>query len=145
MSCGHWQQITHAEAGKIRHGGGLVQSIDLVGDHHDLARRTSQQCGNFLVFRHQPVPCTDDKQDQFRLVDCLVHLLCCQVVDALCVGNQATGIDQQAWSFADPGNSILTIPGNARYVRNQRVTRSRQGIEQCGFANVWPSDYGDYG
>ncbi len=79
------------------------------------------------------------------LIDGLLNLLGGQVVDPFGFGHEAARIHQQARRRTNTRYTVLAVPGDARQVRDQCVSGFRQCIEQGRFADVRPSDDGDYG
>ena len=62
------------------------------------------------------------------------------LVDAFLTTRNAAGIDDQVGNRAELAETVLAVAGEARVVGNERITRTREAIEQRGLAYVRPAD-----
>lgn len=121
-----------------------ARTLHPLGFVHQQQERTpglTQLGGDDAVLRSHPIPTVDDEQHHIRLVHCLSRLLGHLVQDTF-FGHrlQTAGINHQKWPFADAAATIVTVACQSRQVCHQRITATREAIEQRGFSDVGAAD-----
>ena len=87
--------------------------------------------------RRQTLAAVDDEDHHVGFGDRLLGLLGHFEHDAV-LGHrlEAAGVDDQERPFADTAFAVMPVAGQAGQVGNKGITRTRQAIEERGFADV---------
>ena len=139
MGGGNRHRIAQPQRMELGSGHGPGNALGLVDGQNHLAGGAAQLPGDFLVAGEQPLAPVDHENHHIGLDDGLPglagHLLGhAGGGDRL----EAAGIDQHDTLVVDGGRAIVTVTGQAGDVGHQRITRTRQTVEQGGFADVRP-------
>ena len=65
-------------------------------------------------------------------------------VDAFFMPGNSTGIDSDKTAIPNPSFTVLTVAGQARHIRHDGITGSRQAIEEGRFSHIGPTDKSYY-
>ena len=87
----------------------------------------------------------DDEGNDIGFLDREFRLACSQRADAFLLARQSARIDNDEFARAETANAVMTIARQPRQVGDQRVARTRERIEQGGFADIGAADEGDDG
>ena len=135
-----------AERGEFAEHDVLVDAVDFVDDEDQGLSRAAQAIDDVAIGRQQAVARIDDEQDRIGLGDRDVDLggrLCGK---ALGVVHQPAGVDDdERLARVLATDAVVPIARDAGQIGDERVARARQHVEQRRFADVRPTDEGDYG
>lgn len=140
-----WQRLGHAKAGEIRQRDGFIEAVNLVDHQQQGFGSPPQALKNGLVGGQQAVTGIDHEDDQVRFGDGQFHLARSQSGQPLLGIGKPAGIDHHERALAQAADSIVAITRDPGHVGDQGIARTRQDIEQGGFADVGATNQGDDG
>ena len=118
-----------------RHAFGLVHGDD------DGLRLASQPFGDRGVLRREPAPVIDDEDDGVGFLDRDLDLPGDERRHCIAVaGDEAARVDDDELTIGRGADAVAAIAREAGIIRNERVARGRQAIEQRRFADVRSAD-----
>jgi hypothetical protein len=122
--------------------------IDLVRGDEDRFAALAEALGDFAIQRNDPFLRIDSEDNDIRGFDGEVHLLNGGLGDNVrgfftMPETDSAGIDESEWMAAPFGGGADAVPSDARLVMNNGDALSNNAIEERGFSNIWPSNYGD--
>ena len=122
----------------------LLLAVHLVhGIDHGFARGP-QPLGNFDVGRQQSLPAVHEEDDDVRLLDgergLLPHL---HVHGVFGLGFEPAGVHEQELLVLPLGLGVVPVPGDAGHVLDDGEVPADDPVEEGGFADIGPADYGD--
>ena len=85
------------------------------------------------------------EQHRIGFLDGCHALICHGLVDAILIATDTAGINHNEGSAAQSRLAVLTVSGQARIIRHQRVTAARELVKQCRLAHIGAADQGDDG
>lgn len=132
-------RIAQTKLVEIAGDGGVAHALGLVDGEQDAAPGFAQVIGDHAILRRQSQAAIDDEDHDIGFNHGLARLLGHLSHDAF-LGNgfEAAGIDGDERTVADPAFAVVAIARQARNIRNQRVTRARQTVEEGRFADIRP-------
>jgi len=120
-----------AEFVELRRDDIAVHTLGLVDDEMQRSAAAAQLFCDHLVLRGQPVAAVDDKQQRIGLGNRGFGLARHLMNDALLrLRLEATGIDDEEGTFAQPAVAIVAVTREAWLVGDQRGAGLRQAVEQ---------------
>ena len=115
---------------EVGSGGGRVQALGLVGDDGDLLAELAQRLRDEVIRWREPFAHIDEEQHAIGFLDGAQRLLRHQDFDAARVDDEAAGVDDQVRNLADFAVAVVAVARQPRQVRDQRVPRAGEEIEQ---------------
>ena len=122
-----------------------IESLGLVDDDQCTSRVTARELGNVFVRGSQALAGVDHDEGDIGFREGADGLSRRMFVDAGLAASDATRVDDQEGNGTDLAEPVLPVPRQTRVVRDERVTRSRQPVEQRRLADVRAADQSDYG
>ncbi len=111
-------------------GDNRVETLGLVCNEPGRLCMFASEFRYMLVSRRQALAGIDDHNGRICLLQRANRLLDHALVDADLASGDATRIDNKIGQRPEPAKAVLTVARQARIIRDQRITRSRQAIEQ---------------
>ena len=140
MRRGNRHRLTQPQGKKIAAEAIVIEALRLIDHRGDRLTGAPQQATDFFVSGRQAVACIQDQEQVIRLFDRALDLALHQGVDAQLITADSAGVNHHIRLRPKPANAVLAVAGKSRAVRNQRVARSSQPIEQCGLTDVGTTD-----
>ena len=133
-------RLTEAERVELRGGDGLVQPVGLVGGEDDRLAAASQPVRDALVRPGQAGSGIEHQDQHIRFLDRERGLVGDELRDRVSVTGQATGIDHHDIASLNARVAVATVASQPRQVRDERVPRAGEGVEQGRLADVRAAD-----
>jgi hypothetical protein len=138
--------IAEAVAGEFGHRGARIQAIGLVDHEHRRPCGLAQPLQDVVVQRRRAFAAIDHEQDEIGFFRCRPGLARGGAGEAFIHAGDAAGIDHGEVTLAfRPAHAVVAVAGHARLVVHQRVTSTRQRIEQRRLADIGAAHQGDEG
>src|SRR5690606_21780162 len=128
-----------AETEELRARERRIDALRLVHGTGDALARAPQALCDPLVLGGDAVAVIDDETHLVRLLERRVDLLLDQRLE-LAARAETARVDDEVRPPAEPRIAVAAIPREARIVRDQRVPRSGQAVEERRLADVRPAD-----
>ena len=121
----------------------LLHALGFVGGENTGLAEFAQKIGNVVVLSAQSLTGIDHKNHQIGLGHGLLGLLGHLFVDASsCVGLKPPCVHHNEFKGALFTLAVMAVPGQARKVSHDGVSRLGQSIEKGGFAHIGPPHQG---
>ncbi len=121
--------LAQAEHIEIRARGCRIDAFGFVRDEEDLLVQLAKRLRDVVIVRCHAAARVDQKQHAIRLFDGTQRLFDHVLLDALRVGDQAAGVDDDIRNRADFAVAVVAIAREARHVRDERVAGAREEVE----------------
>ena len=122
-----------------------VQRFGLVRHHGDGLARLAQFGGNLLVCSGQPLAGIDQVENMVGLFDSQAYLPVHEHFHTFPLAADAARVHHHIRTVADTADTVLTVTGKTRLVRNQGIPAAGQAIEQSGLAHIGTANQRDNG
>ena len=130
---------SQAQAVKLGLGDLRTQSFGLVDGNGDWLVGGAKLLRDSLVRRSQSMFVVDHEDDGISFFECDLRLLCGQRADLVGIATQATRIHDEKYMAVALSKAIAPVARQPREVRDERVPRAGQLIEEGRFADVGPA------
>ena len=138
--------FTQTQLIKLRKLHTLLHAFGFVGREHAWLAEFAQKIGDVMVLGTQAFTRVDHKNHHIGFGHGLLRLLGHFFVNAArCIGLKAPGVHRNELKgtlFALP---VMAVPGQARKVGHDGVSRLGQSVEKSGFAHIGPAHQGHDG
>ena len=125
---------------KFGGGDGLVQPVGLVGGEDDRLAAASQPVHDALVRPGQARSGIEHQHHRVGLLDRERGLVRDEPRDRIPFAGQTTGINHHDVAFPNTCVAVATVASQPRQVRDERVPRAGEGVEQGRLTDVRATD-----
>ena len=133
-------RVAEAQRMEIDGGGGFGESVDLVGGHGDRFAAAPQPIRDAPVRAGEARSRIEHQHQQRGFFDRERGLIRDELRYRVAAVGQTPGIDHHDVASSDARVAVTPVARQSRQVRDERVARARQGVEQCRLADVRAAD-----
>ena len=137
--------LAEPELVKLRDGRVRIEPFSLVDREPGRFAAAPRELCREVVPRCEPGAAVDQHDQPIGFGNGALGLLHHQALDRVGVLDQPARVDHDAGHLCAPRVAVLPIARQAREIRDQRIARAGERIEQGRFADVRPTDQCDHG
>ena len=137
---GDGNRVSQTQAVEVGIGCRGFETFGLVDRQPGLFRMAACQVGHVLVGCGYAAAPIDHDDRSVRFLQSLDGLINHCLINALLTTGNTAGIDDEIGYGSEFAEAVLAIAGQAGVVGHQRVSRTRETVEQGGLAYVRPTD-----
>jgi hypothetical protein len=132
--------FAEAETVELRGRHVVVEAFRLVGDDQHGPAAAAQELSDMQVLRRAALARVHHEQHAIGFFHRLQRLLGHQLFDTDDGLDETARVDHDTAARAGPRVAVLAVAGEPRHVRDERVARARERVEERGLADVRAPD-----